>query len=517
MRMKWLRATLGTVTVILLGGGGCTKLLDHETKQCQTDADCEHFLHHPRCDTQQAICVATGFQPAKCFFPEPPVKVPETLAQFLNVCTLNALPGGREDGPGNCASFQTQYPDAGISDPPPAQPPPPNTRPAPTKLCRDLVPAGGSVLYLTGSSNFQPLLQELAPTIIKNTGIRPVFRITTSCAGVRSMNTHHPMYPTDHFIRDPVLPTESYAQIFLGADPAVNCLLGSTTAGVAVDIGESEIYPATCDVDNNPDEISEGLGPILPIVFAVPRESTARVISAAAARQVFGGGGGVPPWTDPNFLYVRGSGTATLRLVANEIGLVPEKVWGIDKGSAGNVATSLTSSGSAAPLAIGILGSDYYDFVRGPLKALGFQATAQDCAFVPDSSLTSLDKINVRDGHYPLWGRIHFYLAKVNNAIASEPGRQFVELLTRPDLDPEILDAFIAARFVPPCAMNVRRDSELGPFTYQDPAPFSCACLFDAEVNPNKSAPPLGCTPCTSNGDCPAERPSCNYQYCEKS
>ena len=35
--------------------------------------------------------------------------------------------------------------------------------------------------------------------------------------------------------------------------------------------------------------------------------------------------------------------------------------------------------------------------------------TYQLCGYLPDSTGTSFDKKNVRDGHYWLWGAQHFY------------------------------------------------------------------------------------------------------------
>ena len=223
------------------------------------------------------------------------------------------------------------------------------------------------------------------------------------------------------------------------------------------------------------------------------------------------------PWEKADkFIFVRGAGTATLRLVAKELDLTFGQMWGTDQGSASNMINTLAqiTDLTIAPKAIGIVGADFSDLARGNVKVLGFQAHGQRCAMAPDRSLTTLDKINVRDGHYPLWGRIHFYTSRA--AGASMAAQTFAFMLTRPDLDADILDAFIDASFVPPCAMKVKRESELGALSYESPAPFECSCAFDAHVNPDKTTPPAGCVPCTTNGDCkdPA-RPSCNYGYCE--
>jgi hypothetical protein len=520
MRMNWFRGMLGMVLVTtLLAGGGCSLLLNKETAQCQTSDDCVKFGNSPNCNTATHLCESSGLFPKECFRATAE-KPPKDPTDFLNQCTKNVLPGGPDNEVGQCLSF-TRDPDGGatLEDPPPPVAPPATMQTAPKALCKDLVPTGGSILYLSGSSNFQPLLRELAPAIVKKTGIRPVFRITTSCTGTRSMNTMNPAYATEHFVKDPVAVTEAYAQIFLGdGNLGVNCLLGTT--GVAVDVGESEIYPETCGtLVNDPVQIAEGLGPILPMVFAVPQVSTERSISYQAARQVFGGGGGVSPWEkDDNFIFVRGAGTATLRLVAQELDLTFGQMWGVDQGTATNMINTLSyiTDAAVAPSAIGIVGADFSDFARGNVKVLGFQAKQQNCATVPDSSLTTRDKINVRDGHYPLWGRIHFYTSRAPGA--SETAQTFAFLLTNPQLDIDILNAFIDASFVPPCAMKVRRESELGTLTSQDPAPYACGCAFDARVNPNKSAPPPGCVACPGgDGDCTdAARPSaCHYGYCE--
>ncbi len=374
-----------------------------------------------------------------------------------------------------------------------------------------------TILYITGSSNFAPLLQELSQVIVKTINIVPVFRTTTSCSGVRSMN---PMSTADHTIKDPTGPSDqypTYAQIYLGdGNPPVPCSLGVN--GVPVDLGESEIAQDTCGPPvNTSDSVGESLGPILPIIFVVPKLSTQKVISAAAARQVFGGGMGVPPWEGPEFLYIRGQSTATLRLVAKEINLPVTQFWGTDQGSAATMAANLAllTKPEDANAALGIIGTDYYDQTtnRDSLKALGFQATGQSCAYLPDSSLTSRDKINVRDGHYPLWGRIHFFAARSNSMLTSPSAAAFLTLFVSAVLDQSILEALIKAGFVPACAMKVTRTEELGDFTYADPPAVNCNCYFDQQVGAQMDS---YCKPCSDNTNCTSDRPSCRYGFCER-
>ena len=140
-------------------------------------------------------------------------------------------------------------------------------------------------------------------------------------------------------------------------------------------------------------------------------------------------------------------------------------------------------------------------------------ANGQSCAYLPDSSLSSRDKINVRDGHYPLWGRIHFFAQRTNGYLTSPVAATFLSLLVSPALDPEILAAFINAGWVPPCAMKVERQADLGDFTYADPPPVACGCAFEAQVGVDPLRPE--CTTCTSSSDCPQNRSACRYGYCE--
>ena len=265
-------------------------------------------------------------------------------------------------------------PGATIKAPPPAIAPPASKAAVPTVMCTDLADAAGkTIMYMTGSSNFPPLLAELN-TIIGQTGIAPVFVTTTSCQGTRSMNLMpNGTFVADHFVKNPAAGSATaYPQIFLGdGGPGVSCLLPS--AGVAVDVGESEIYPETCGAGIDANNVDQSLGPILPILFIVPKLSDQMSISYAAARQVFGGGGGYPPWEDPKFLFIRGQGTATLRIVGKQLDLMPEQFWGFDQGSASVMAQTVggfTFYGDAEK-AIGIIGSDFYDFKRNLAQGAG--------------------------------------------------------------------------------------------------------------------------------------------------
>jgi hypothetical protein len=363
-------------------------------------------------------------------------------------------------------------------------------------------------MFMTGSSNFPPLLAKLAPLIIA-TGYTPVYQVSNSCAGVASV------LGSTHVIQDPA-PGGKAAQFFQMDGTAVACTLGP--GGATVDVGESDIFSSSCAGYGPPGGgVAEYLGPIQAMAFVVPGVSQQRTISAEAARAVFGMGGdhdAGAPWTNPSLYFVRNQNTGTQQMIGKAINVPPGAFWGVDRGTASAVDTDLRviSDPSVANQAIGIISADYYDNDRANLKALAFEAPGQGCAFLPDSTPFKKDKQNVRDGHYPIWGPVHFFAAVANGIPTSPAAAAFVSIVSVPNLAQQLLDAFIGSSLVPSCAMMVQRTSELGALSAFAP-PFQCGCYFDASVN---GGAPAGCAKCTTSNDCEdPRRPACNLGYCE--
>ncbi len=189
---------------------------------------------------------------------------------------------------------------------------------------------------------------------------------------------------------------------------------------------------------------------------------------------------------------------------------------GTDRGTAANVDALLRviTDPTVAERAIGIISADYYDSDRANLKALAFKATDQDCAYLPDSTQFKKDKANVRDGHYPIWGPIHFFTAVSNGVPLSAGAQAFVSIVSVPSIPQSLLDAFIGASLVPSCAMEVERTSELGALSTYAPS-FQCGCFFEASPDVNGAAP-SECRQCVTANDCTdPTRPACNLGYCE--
>jgi hypothetical protein len=488
------------VVVGALATGACSLLIDRSATQCHSNADCARGSQLT-CVGGVCVSTSTAGAPPGCFS-----GTPSSLTDFLNQCTASDYDQTFDD----CSRLGLCGPDASAPSlvaPPAAMASMVNPPPAPTATCQD--PSRPNIVYINGSSNFIPLLQRLAP-LLADTGVTPVFQQTNSCAAVRSMYGAANL----RYMKDPTTSTGNYAQYYpTDGSPPQPCLLGSSTngTGVLTDIGESEIFASTCGMTPTP-AVQEFTGPIETMVFAVPIGSGETTITAAAAREVFGLGGSdgnhATPWTDPTYFYVRNVNTATQQMFAHAIGVPADMFWGIDEGSAQNVQGAL---GLVAPdkwsNAIGILGTDFYERDSGNLKALAFQATGQTAAYWPDSSTKARDKRNVRDGHYPVWGPLHFFTGMPYSANAGA----FLTALVVPSLNKDVLDAYVQSSFVPPCAMVVSRDSEAEDIQSYKP-PVTCRCYFEAAVP--GGVLPSDCHLCASNPDCPGVQ-KCNVGYCE--
>jgi len=260
-------------------------------------------------------------------------------------------------------------------------------------------------------------------------------------------------------------------------------------------------------------QIADYLGPIQPMVFVAPALSSQKAISAEAAYMAFGTGGNKgasAPWTDPDYFFVRNASSGTQQMVARAINVPADKWWGVDRGGSSGVVNGIKVllDQSLAEKAIGILSTDTADANRDTMRILAFQSYGQNCAYYPDSTPFLTDKQNVRDGHYPLWGPVHFY-TRVTNGIPSSAAAALVTQFAAAKLSTSLVETVAKKFFVPKCAMHVDRTSEMGPLkSYTTES--RCDCFFEKTVNGATS-----CKACAQASECPANAPACSYGYCE--
>jgi hypothetical protein len=490
--------------MLLMLSSGCSFLIDHNALQCNSDADCEKHGGHPLC--QNGVCVPSGLGPDGCFY-----GTPTSQDQYLNACSTASYQAFD-----NCTRLGVCSADGGMpapTDPTNATIPPlVNPVNVPTQSCSD---GAANMIYMYGTSDFGPLLKAVQPLLSAQTpSYRAVFMGSTSCNGVASV-----FDSTKRVINNPAAnATPNYAYYFDANGAQTPCLLDM--AGNTVDIGVSNLFSTTCNTASaqyvTGGAVSDYTGPVVQFVLSVPSGSSQTAASAEALHAVFGLGGrtgGISgmkdanPWTDSTFYAIRNSNAGSTVLTSLLIGVPKSKFWGVDRLSTDNLRDSLLASTSPEE-SIGVLSIDYADKNRGNLRSLYLQAAGQRVGYLPDSTKNTFDKQNVRDGHYPLWGYVHFFTPVGAGGVPSDAAKAFVTKFAVARIDQTLLDNIIAASDVPQCAMKVMRASDMGDFMPQ--SNLSCGCYFDFKTTGKSS-----CAACQSASDCPADRSACNYGFCE--
>jgi hypothetical protein len=379
--------------------------------------------------------------------------------------------------------------------------------------CAAVQPDPGNVIFVTGSTALKGFIQEVSRVLAMHSTnpVTVVYQASGSCFGVKAA--------IDPF-NNPLIPSAGGVTYYDASGNLQTCIPDPSSHLVA-DIGASDVFFSTCYMGEQitptlPQDIADNFGPVQVMNFAVPQGSTQQGISLNAAYYVFGFGGSpymVPPWTDPMELQVRSAASGTQSMIAAAIG-VPAGQWkGVENATSSAVGSALVTAGqSASPTivdaALGILASDYLAQNTETLRGLAVEDANTTCAYYPNSTATAHDQVNVRDGHYPLWGPSHFY-ARVNTQthIALKPGAtKFIDgisgIIPVPGLD--LVAEYASKGLVPLCAMHVARVSDGGNYQPYAP-PTTCNCYFDLIATGSTA-----CKACNTNADCPSSSPNCN-------
>jgi hypothetical protein len=327
------------------------------------------------------------------------------------------------------------------------------------------------------------------------------------------------------------------------SDGAATCNLPQ--GGVTPDIGNSALYPSACNPPPQPTNVYMGASPASQTgqtqtgsqspkqgyVLAMPRgASDTAGISADEAYFLFGFGptmlaalnAALSPWGDPMQVFIREDGTSTLLAWGANLQIPATEFFGVQEPGSPQVVAAL--EGSTDPgAAIGMVGIEVYDPLRAQLQALAFQAYHQSAAYYPDSTSTSFDKQNVRDGHYTVWSPAVWMDFTDGVPTTTYPqgtplnqyARYVLDLIDNEDvsltgIDPPSFDPLVVVSsvgLVPDCAMRVQRAFEGGPLSLYTP-PTSCTCKYLATVDTTTCATCDESTPCASG--------VCRDGYCEE-
>jgi hypothetical protein len=283
-----------------------------------------------------------------------------------------------------------------------------------------------------------------------------------------------------------------------------------------------------------PDDVGDFPAPVQTVNLITGLSSNETSISAEAVHFIYGYGpnaGKASPWSDGAGVFTRQSTSFVTLLLAAHVDLpatafIGPTKWAQsnkdgDPGAAvqtnGAVVTAVknySSDEAKAAAALGYVSGSTADAKRADVKTLAFQAFGQTCGVYPDSTLTSLDKLNVRKGKYALWAQGH-YFTKVDNA--GKPKNALVENLIGwfsgktlpPGTKVSAFDETIGAGDIPACAMEALREGTTGPFySYAPPKP--CSGHFEKVATGSTKH-----DACKEDADCGGDTPACNFGYCE--
>lgn len=271
-----------------------------------------------------------------------------------------------------------------------------------------------------------------------------------------------------------------------------------------------------CPERELPDDIGDFIGPVQTVNVFTHIDSNEDSISAEALYFAYGFGpeGEAAPWVEESFLWGRNTTSFVHLFLAEAINVPPtnfkipdtnvvqtngETIAGVFSGSANPDATLGYASGSAVAAA------------ADRVKTLAYQHYGQSCGYLPDSSPTAVDKLNVRTGQYYLWTPGHFY-ARINDdgEIVNPVVRDLISWFGGTAEAPfDITTTIINSGDIPVCAMRANREGTLGAISSFAPER-PCGCLFEYATEGDTS-----CDSCEEDSDCNDENPKCNYGYCE--
>ena len=378
----------------------------------------------------------------------------------------------------------------------------------------------GEVVYVESGDTQENLLKILGRHLRDTANITLAFNLTGSCTLTGDM------YGNVKVVKSGMLkyiPSSAEDPSWTTAMPEPTCT--TSADGVALDLAISALFVDSCGLGATPAGLAQIQGPIQAYTFIVPTASEQKAIWAEEAYYAFGFGATNPlaptynPWNNEAFLFIRPTTKSTLVATAKNINVPPNKWKGVQEAASSDVVSAVKSS--AQPKAtLGILGAEVYDGNRmNGIQTLAFQAFKQKAAYYPDSTATSFDKQNVRDGHYTLWSPT-VYIAPVDGAqVPTNSAVKYVIdlVLGDPAATPpnggstfDSLADVVKVGLIPDCAMKVSRTTDGGSLSPFVPAQ-SCTCYYLSKV-PN-AVVPAACTACTSNAGCGAG--SCNHGYCE--
>ncbi len=399
----------------------------------------------------------------------------------------------------------------------------------------------GTIVYIESGDTQEPLLKALGRKLRDEANITLAFQLTGSCT--LSPNVYNAVnIPSGTSLL--YIPSTAENPTWTPAQAESTC---ATSAATPPDLGISALFPSSCaGLGNPPAGIGSFIGPIQAYTFIVPSkeytdgqtaiwaEEAYYALGDGALNPVTIGASSTPEWNDPTQFFLRPATKSTLVATALNVHLTAKQATAAeaDGGTADGRHLEAQSAqvlaaviASTSDNAIGILGDEIYDANRGAgVNVLAFQAFGQNHAFYPDSTTSSFDKQNIRDGHYTLWSPTVYITPVDNSNVPTNPAVKYVTdlVLGNAGATPpgglvdggtaiDGLGAIVSVGLTPNCAMQVQRAGDGAPLTpYTPDAP--CTCYFLSKV-PQAAALPASCVACSTASPCATGK--CSNGYCE--
>lgn len=363
-------------------------------------------------------------------------------------------------------------------------------------------------IYLQVGDTQNNLMKHLGRALRDNTNkpITLVWVTSGSCANIDAIYTRVPI-PAGTSMR--YIPSIAEDPSWTPSMPHLAC--EAPAGGVVPDIANSALFNSACTTEPPPATVELTYGPVQAYVLAVPEASSQTAITFEEAYFVFGFGmaGMIQPWSDEAAMFIRTVTKSTLLAWAANISVPADKWKGVRHDGSPMVVASLQSAPDPEK-AIGILGAEVYDDLRDSLNVLAFRAKGQYAAYYPDSTATSRDKKNVRDGHYTVWSPTVWMDTVASGTPVNADARYVVDLIAGKAATPapsfDMIQIIADVGLVPDCAMGVKRSFEGGPLSLYQPEQ-SCVCKYESLVDTTSCATCSAETPCATG--------VCRNGYCE--
>jgi ABC-type phosphate transport system substrate-binding protein len=382
-------------------------------------------------------------------------------------------------------------------------------------------------IYMVGTTAVEPLvklfgakLNQLKQTLLWNTNTDGCSSVDTLAFTGRQFVNHstfqyYQELPVDGGTK--IVPQSCNANIQGIGDLAINDIFYSSCQ-----FAYSTIPPKVL-----PANIKEFLGPVQGLVPIVPISdffNNDTVAEELLDIYICGANGHIQTFSSNRDIYdYNCQGSGMRELWARSLGVVGGNFTSLigfgcnSPQSATDVMTTVASDNSGA--AIGYTSTEVYDANRDKVKALKVRGVGQKLAYLPDTDLQSLDKINIREGRYTVQGSLKLVTEIDATGVPVNPAAKKVIdwLLDNPITDPSlqlpfsIIDVYAQSGVVPQCAMKVTKDSDAGLFRYYQPER-PCHCYFQTRATGKQSI--VGCAPCADASTCSAGQ-ICSYGYCE--